>query len=510
MNAFVLLKNLRASLLRTPDGGEAARSGLPHLALAESYAPQRPQRAQSAVVLRGVARLIEFLLVVGVGAVAHERQLASPFSPEDLFVLFGSALLAQAVFQALGLNTIHALLMPFANGLRIIGAWSFVFLSALAAAYFLKLDPVFSKTWLQDWCTAGGIALVIERILLSLVVRRITTSGALQRNTAIVGGGPAGDQVLRELAAQRNTDVRICGVFDDRDESRSGDVVAGFPRLGGLDDLLEYARRRRIDLIIFTLPITAEKRLADILRKLRVLPVDIRLAARNGRLPLHPRTYSWIGSVPLLDLADKPIVDWDALAKAALDRVLGALLLVGLSPLMLLIAMAVRLDSNGPALFRQKRYGFNNEEIEIYKFRTLRADACDEKASTLVTRNDTRVTRVGRFLRRTSLDELPQLIDVAIGGSLSLVGPRPHAPGAKAARRPYDHVVDEYFARHRVRPGITGWAQVNGWRGETDTEEKIQKRVEFDLFYIEHWSLLFDIYIILRTPIAVLKGLNAY
>ncbi|MGA8172111.1 MAG: exopolysaccharide biosynthesis polyprenyl glycosylphosphotransferase, partial [Methylocystis sp.] len=200
----------------------------------------------------------------------------------------------------------------------------------------------------------------------------------------------------------------------------------------------------------------------------------------------------------------------DVLVKAAFDKVVGTLCLIALSPVMLAVAAAVKLDSPGPALFKQSRYGFNNEKIEVYKFRSMFVDQLDAGAKRLVTKTDPRVTRVGRFIRRTSLDELPQLFNVVFKGNLSLVGPRPHAMHARAADHLYNDVVDGYFARHRVKPGITGWAQVNGWRGETDTPEKIQKRVEYDLDYIENWSLLRDIYILVLTPFALVKGRNAY
>jgi exopolysaccharide biosynthesis polyprenyl glycosylphosphotransferase len=238
--------------------------------------------------------------------------------------------------------------------------------------------------------------------------------------------------------------------------------------------------------------------------------VDIRLAAHTNKLRFRPRSYSYLGDVPVIDIFDKPIADWDVFVKAAFDKIVGALCLIALSPVMLAVALAVKLDSRGPALFKQSRYGFNNEKIEVYKFRSMYVDQLDAAARRLVTRNDPRVTRVGRFIRRTSLDELPQLFNVVFKGDLSLVGPRPHAMHARAADHLYDDVVDGYFARHRVKPGITGWAQVNGWRGETDTPEKIQKRVEYDLDYIENWSLLRDIYILALTPFALLKGHNAY
>ena len=185
-------------------------------------------------------------------------------------------------------------------------------------------------------------------------------------------------------------------------------------------------------------------------------------------------------------------------------------MLLAAAPIMLLAALAIKLDSRGPILFKQKRYGFNNELIEVYKFRSMHVDQCDATASKLVQKDDPRVTRVGRFIRKTSLDELPQLFNVVFKGNLSLVGPRPHAVHAKAEDKVYDEAVDGYFARHRVKPGITGWAQVNGWRGETDTQEKIQRRVEHDLYYIENWSVLFDLYIMAKTPFALAKTENAY
>ena len=246
------------------------------------------------------------------------------------------------------------------------------------------------------------------------------------------------------------------------------------------------------------------------LKKLWVLPVDIRLSAHSNKLRFRPRAYSYIGNLPVLDVFDKPITDWDVVMKWLFDKLVGSAMLIGAAPLMLLTAIAIKFDSRGPVFFKQKRYGFNNELIEVYKFRSMYVDKCDATASKLVTKDDARVTRVGRFIRKTSLDELPQLINVVIKGDLSLVGPRPHAVHAKAEDRLYDEAVDGYFARHRVKPGITGWAQVNGWRGETNTHEKIQRRVEHDLYYIENWSVVFDFYILAKTPFALAKSENAY
>ncbi len=466
----------------------------------------------SPVVLVGIVRAIEFLALIATGALVHIAYVAPHvgYNPAYFVAIPSVAALAIVAFQALGINSVGAFRAPIHQGFRIACGWSGVILTALAAIFFLKLDGVFSRFWMGSWYALGLAALLTERSLLSAITGHMTRTGRLDRRTVIVGGGSAGETLLEELSKQKDTDLRICGVFDDRNDDRSPDMVAGYPKLGNVDDLVALARHTRIDLIIFTLPITAEQRLLQMLRKLWVLPIDIRLAAHMNRLKFRPRSYSYIGAVPVLDVFDKPIADWDVVLKTIFDRVVGMLALIVLSPVLLLTALAVKLDSPGPVFFKQKRYGFNNELVEIFKFRSMRADALDIRADRLVTRDDPRVTRVGRMIRRSSLDELPQLFNVVFLGNLSLVGPRPHAVHAKAADRQYDDVVDGYFARHRVRPGITGWAQVNGWRGETDTPLKIQRRVEHDLAYIENWSLFFDIYILLVTPFALIKADNAY
>ncbi len=512
MCAFAAGANQSGDKDRAPKQGSALEQSAPFSLLAEVASNGAPNKAYSPIVLSGLLRLIEFLLLAGVGFAVHELHVAPIWGRDVAYVIVIPAMALLAVFslQALGLYRVTALRAPAMRGLKILGGWTLVFVGALALLFFLKLDAQFSRVWLAGWYFLGLAALMAERFALAAVVRWLTRQGKLDRRTAIVGGGPSAEPVLRALAAQDDGDLRILGVFDDRSDARSPDVVAGFPKLGSIDELVEFARRTRLDLIIFTLPISAEERLLQMLRKLWVLPVDIRLAAHSNKLRFRPRSYSYIGDVPVIDIFDKPIADWDVFVKACFDKIVGALCLIALSPVMLAVAIAVKLDSRGPALFKQSRYGFNNEKIEVYKFRSMYVDQLDVEARRLVTRNDPRVTRVGRFIRRTSLDELPQLFNVVITGDLSLVGPRPHAMHARAADHLYDDVVDGYFARHRVKPGITGWAQVNGWRGETDTPEKIQKRVEYDLDYIENWSLLRDIYILALTPFALVRGHNAY
>jgi Undecaprenyl-phosphate glucose phosphotransferase len=505
--------------LRSIDTGprESAEARLnPHATklnvLAEEMAKHGARRVISPVILEGLVRLSEFLITITAGAVTYSTQAYSGngFVAETLLAVPLMAILITFTLQALGTYRLIALRHPERSGLRLAAAWAGVFGLLYAALYVLHLGTGPRYSWITHWAIVGFAMLAVERCVLFFLTNALARSGKLSRRTAIVGGGAAAFQLLQELAEHGSGDLNITGIFDDRTDDRSPDVVAGFPKLGNVDDLVGFARHTPLDLVIFTLPISAEQRLLVMLRKLWVLPIDIRLAAHRNKLRFRPRAYSYIGAVPVIDVFDKPIADWDIVVKNIFDRVAGLICLILALPIMLLVALAVKLDSPGPILFRQKRYGFNNEQIEVFKFRSMYVDTLDYAAAKTVTRNDPRVTRVGRFIRRSSLDELPQLFNVVFKGNLSLVGPRPHAIYAKAAGGLYDEVVDGYFARHRVRPGITGWAQINGWRGETDTPEKIQKRVEHDLYYIENWSTFFDIYVLLATPLSLITTKNAF
>jgi len=413
-------------------------------------------------------------------------------------------------FQAADIYQVQVFRGQLRQSTRMISSWAFVFLLFIGASFFAKLGGEVSRLWLSAFFFIGLGTLIAERLFLRSMVRSWARQRRLDRRTIIVGSDQNGEQLVAALKAQNDSDIDVLGVFDDRNEDRALETCAGSPKLGKVDDIVEFARRTRVDLVLFALPISAETRILQMLKKLWVLPVDIRLSAHSNKLQFRPRSYSYIGSVPVIDVFDRPITDWDVVMKWLFDKLVGGLALLAASPVMALTALAIKLDSPGPVFFKQKRYGFNNELIEVFKFRSMYADKSDATAAKLVTKGDPRVTRVGRFIRKTSLDELPQLINVVFKGNLSLVGPRPHAVHAKAADQLYDEAVDGYFARHRVKPGITGWAQINGWRGETDSEMKIQRRVEHDLYYIENWSVLFDLYILAMTPLALAKTENAY
>jgi Undecaprenyl-phosphate glucose phosphotransferase len=495
-----------AGAMRTPARprarlGEAALAAAAHL----SRQPISP------LLVTGLVRLLEFAVLLAAGAAIYLAYVA-PESGLDLWYsapVFGGPLLAVLLIQIADGYTIPTLRSGVMQLGRVFIAWTLVFALFTMAAFLAKIGDTYSRVWVGTWYLSGLVLFTGLRLAESRVLRRWAAAGRLERRAVIVGGGAAAEELVRALEAQPGNDIHICGIFDDRKDDRSPAVVAGCPKLGTVAELVEFGRIARVDLLIVSLPITAENRLLQLLKCLWVLPVDIRLSAHTNKLRFRPRSYSFIGTVPFLDVFDKPITDWDYLVKRAFDLVIASLALVVLSPLMAAVALAIRLESPGPVLFRQKRYGFNNNVIEVCKYRSMYHRFADPEAKNVVTRNDPRVTAVGRFIRRTSLDELPQLFNV-IRGDLSLVGPRPHAVNAHHADRMFEEVVDGYFARHRVKPGVTGWAQINGLRGEIDSPDKIRRRVEHDLYYIENWSVLFDLHVLLVTPFRLLNTENAY
>ena len=425
---------------------------------------------------------------------------------------FMSALIAIGLplaFGVTGAYSFHSILEPFKQIPRLATIWVVMFAALFLGLFLFKAGGSISRAWLLSLASVGLICQILFRQFLSFLLNRQNKTGQFNRRAVLVGGGENADRVIATLQASRNSGTSLIGLFDDRDDVRSVPLVKGLHKLGNINDLIDFVRATKVDTLIITLPVTAEDRLLQILDRLWVLPVDIRLSANGQKLRYRPRAYSYIGNLPCLDVFDRPLGDWGPILKTSFDKVTSVAAIILLSPLILSVALAVKFSSKGPILFKQKRYGFNNELIEVYKFRSMYIEQIDAQATKLVSKGDPRVTRVGRFIRRASFDELPQLLNV-IKGELSMVGPRPHATKAKAAEQLYEHVVDGYFARHKVKPGLTGWAQINGWRGETDTAEKIEKRVEHDLYYIENWSLTFDLYILARTPFALLNTENAY
>jgi Undecaprenyl-phosphate glucose phosphotransferase len=468
------------------------------------------ERSLSAPVIVGIAQLVEVVIMITIGLAIYYAYVGGN---EDQFYIpatIGAAALTNIFLNTARTHTISAYRTRLHQIGRALAAWSITFVVLLGVVFFLKIQDQVSRVWLVSWYATGALSLLAYRLVLRSLVKHWTATGEIKRRTVIVGGGTDAETLIAALRNTAGSDIELLGLFDDRIDARSPDSVAGFPKLGKVADLPEFARHAGVDLVIVSMPLSAEKRVLQMLKQLWILPVDIRLSAHMSQLKFAASTYSYVGGLPVFDVADRPISDWNLVFKWIFDKVVAFTALVLLSPLMIAVAIAIKLDSPGPVLFRQKRHGFNNELIEIYKFRSMRTDMADAAASKLVTKADPRVTRVGRFIRKSSIDELPQLFNV-LKGDLSIVGPRPHALEAKAANQLYYEAVDGYFARHRVRPGMTGWAQIHGWRGETDTLDKIMQRVNHDLYYIENWSVFLDLYIVMMTPFSLLTSReNAY
>jgi len=387
---------------------------------------------------------------------------------------------------------------------RLLAAWAVTFGLLLLLAFALKISSDFSRIWAFAWFCTAFAGLGAGRRGLDLWMARSIREGRFASRAVIVGAADLGHRLAAHLRAAGDAPLALLGFVDDRN-TRADCGNTGLTLLGDSDRLIELIRRDQVDLVIIALPWSAGARLRALVHRLAMTPVQIRLAPDRAGFEFAGRRYATLAGLPMLHLFDRPISGWSQVTKAVEDRILAALMLLLLAPVMALIAVAVRLDSPGPVLFRQMRAGFNNRPFEVLKFRTMHHGAADREGAVLTRRNDPRVTRVGRVLRRFSLDELPQLFNV-LRGEMSLVGPRPHARAASAAGRDYAELVEAYAARHRVKPGITGWAQVRGWRGETDTVEKLRRRVEHDLAYIDNWSVWLDLEILGRTLLVVLRG----
>jgi Undecaprenyl-phosphate glucose phosphotransferase len=363
----------------------------------------------------------------------------------------------------------------------------------------------YSRIWLVASVLASAALLLLNRVAVAHWVQRARRANLLTESIVIVGANERADRIVGAIRATPHSNIRILGLFDDRVGREVPDALQE-QMLGSTSTMLQYIRHHRVDRVVVALPWLASDRIEMLLKKLRTVPVRIDLVPNNVVWQFPAINMERLGSVPVLTVANGRVDEQMGVVKRIEDLVLSSLLIVAISPILLLVALAIKLDSKGPVIFRQRRHGFNNQVFEVYKFRSM--TVLDSASADVVqaTRNDRRVTRIGKFLRRSSLDELPQLFNVLFG-HMSIVGPRPHAVQHNIE---FGSMISEYYARHNVKPGITGWAQVNGLRGETDTVDKMHRRVEFDLHYIEHWSILLDLKILVMTAFAVWFHDNAY
>src|SRR6185312_9026663 len=455
-------------------------------------------------------RLYDVVAIAAAGSVAYALYvLPGPRALDSRYpgtIAFG-ALVAAIIAQLLSAYKLESVFSRSLGVRRAVAAWIISFGLFVVAAFCLKLSDSYSRVWAVSWLLSAACIMLFGRYLLSFVTLRWAKQGRFAFRTLIVGIGEQAEALAMRLATRGDTRTRIVGFVDDR----SGPPLPrrrfhGHPVIPDVDRMMALIRQNAADEIIIALPWSRAQRVHELTMLLATTPVRIRLAPDLAGFRFADRRVTRRAGVSMLTLFDRPISGWSHVFKLIEDQAIALAALAFLAPLMLSIAVAIKLDSPGPVLFRQRRYGFNDQLIEVWKFRTMRSECADKNAAMQTRRNDPRVTRVGRLLRKSSLDELPQLFNV-LRGDMSFVGPRPHA---LVHDEIYSALISRYFDRQQVRPGITGWAQVNGCRGETRELAAMERRVRRDLEYIHDWSLRLDFIIIMKTVNELLHPKNVY
>jgi len=391
------------------------------------------------------------------------------------------------------------------EAVRISLAWLITFLVLIFIAFVTKTSEQFSRVVLVAWFVATPLLLILGRYLLRLLFCHLRRLGINNRTIAIIGMTQHGLHFARDLENNPEYGYQVAGFYDDRTERIHEEVLDHYPLLGNFDDMIAAAREGKWDQLYLALPVEAKKRTMRLLDELSDSATPIRLLPDYFTTNLLHSKFIEIADNPVLCIYDSPFSGDHALIKRIEDIIIGSIILILISPIMLVIAAAVKFTSKGSVFFKQARYGLKGERITVWKFRSM--TVCEDGDNVKqAMRGDSRYTRIGEFLRKTSLDELPQFINV-LQGTMSIVGPRPHAV---VHNELYRSLIPGYMLRHMIKPGITGWAQVNGWRGETNTVYKMRKRVEFDLEYMREWSLWLDIKIIFMTIFKSFRDKNAY
>ncbi|MFT3731287.1 MAG: undecaprenyl-phosphate glucose phosphotransferase [Hyphomicrobium sp.] len=472
-----------------------------------SAEPQHRRAAFSSHVIPQIAALLDSAVILLCGALLYWWFIdGATDNPENYSAAIGFVWITSLLLMNFAkLYQLEPIMRPLAFLDDIIVAFVTTMLFLLAAAYSLKISESFSRAWMLAFAMATPAAIVATRLLLAFVLGHFADRGVFTRFVVVLGSGRQAIQLLDYLAVRRPRFISVLATFSD-------DTAAPFKLgnhlvRGNVSELDAFARANRVDDVIIAVPWDRDQEILKSIEKLRELPVNIYLASDliGFKLPFRPSPDHY-GDTPLVEVLGHPLVGWGGLKKAMFDYCLAIIGLVIASPLFAIIAIAIACDGGGPIFYRQPRYGFSNQIFSIWKFRTMAVDSDTPSRTVQAKPGDPRVTRIGRLLRKTSLDELPQLLNV-LNGTMSLVGPRPHAVDHNEE---YARLIRGYFARHRVKPGITGWAQVNGFRGATERVEEMEARVRHDIFYIENWSLFFDFKILLLTMAVSFSGKNAY
>jgi putative colanic acid biosynthesis UDP-glucose lipid carrier transferase len=413
-------------------------------------------------------------------------------------------LLMLPIFKAVGLYRPYRSLSPTTLGPRLLMGWIILLGILLFLGFISQTSGTFSRPLLLTWSIATPITLLGLHLTVWKLLRKIRATGRNQRSAVIAGVNDVSYHLANQLQQCPEIGIKLHGFFDQQLPERTS-RFSGRTMIGSLKDLPHYVREHSIDVVYIASTAENEEAISMLIKELQDTTACVYFVPNILMFNLmHARSYE-VNGIPLIAVWEVPFSEIQYVLKRAMDIVLSSLALLVLFPIMLAIAVAVKVSSPGPILFRQRRYGLNGQEILVYKFRSMRVMEDGGKVSQ-ATKNDPRITSVGAFLRKTSLDELPQFINV-LQGRMSLVGPRPHAV---AHNEMYRKLISGYMLRHKVKPGITGWAQVNGFRGETETLEKMQQRINYDLEYLRNWSLSLDLQILLKTALVFMGDQNAY
>jgi putative colanic acid biosynthesis UDP-glucose lipid carrier transferase len=461
---------------------------------------------ENAGILELSQRFLDPFVVVATGMLLYAIRFESwDFPMNYVFVLIGALLFCLAVFPFFDMYRPRRGASLWAEIQILTKAWTVVCTGLIIVLFATKSSTYFSRIWIGQWAVAGFVSLVAFRVALRLGLRFFRRRGFNFRYIAIAGAGQLGRDVALRLAASPWTGLKVVSFYDD-DPRLQRQVFEGVPVRGGLHRLPQEVAELGIDQVWIALPLQHDKQVKSLVAHLSRLPVQVTFVPDIYGVHLLNHSIGEVAGFPVIHLLESPLSGVQGIVKSIEDKILAALILLVASPLILFIIIGGKLSSPGPIFFRQLRGGLHGERIWVWKFRTMKPQAEPSEKVPQAIPGDHRITTFGSFLRRTSLDELPQFFNV-LKGNMSIVGPRPHAV---AHDEFYKQQIDAYMLRHHVKPGITGWAQVNGWRGETGEIEKMEMRVKYDLYYINNWSLWFDLRIIFMTVLIMITGKNAH
>ncbi len=474
----------------------------------QPVSPDKRSKRVPVTVFTGAGRVVDVLVLITAGLVACAviGIVRLHYGAHLLSVFVGDWMVLTSLSYS-GAYKISRLRQPLAQLACILLA-VMLGMAAVDLCLFLEYNMMLPKEPFPEiWAGCTALLLCLSHGVGSLLVFRWSANGRLRRNVALIGVSELSRSLIDGVRHAQNTDLHIVGIYDDNVPVHS--VHAGVPVLGRVADLLEHGRDESFDTIVVAGSMQEATHVQNVCSQLSSAIADVYLMTDVTGRNLGSPIFGGICDRVVVQIRRRPLDDWQIVQKMLFDRVGSLLIITMLSPLLLILALLVRMSGPGPIIFRQLRVGFNNKTFICFKFRSMHHDRCDRDEIAQATRHDPRVTWIGGWLRKLSLDELPQLFNV-LRGEMSLVGPRPHAPATKAGDRYFQDVIADYAVRHRVKPGITGWAQVNGWRGETRTVEQLQSRIDHDFYYIENWSMFFDLKILFLTVMRELKSKTAY